>query len=140
MTNGPMDGITKKIAVRTDGANLSEAGAIFAEETRFCWIDEDGARVSPIHGDFGKALSWISDWPEWNKRIDERDTNLNLSETDIWSERERAAIDKAKARLSLTGKPPKKLRRLVMRTTVESIVEHERLTVDHVMRTIGLDS
>jgi len=139
--SNPNDASTTHLAKRSLGADLSADGTIYDEEVRYCWVDEDGARVSPVHRDFGKALSWISDWPEWRDRIDERELQLD-DRNDAYHtarrETESESIAKARKKLTLTGKQPVRLRRLVLRTTVESIVDHEAAAVDHTLSILGL--
>lgn len=135
------DTATKRLTERSDGAHLAEDGIIYGEEVRYCWIDEDGTKVSPVHKDFGKALSWISDWPMRWDRLDERATELQLNDHHPahWNERERENIEKLRHQMTTTGKRPVRLRRLVLRTTTESLIEHERDTVEHVLRVLGLE-
>lgn len=134
------DVATKRLAERTDGCRLAENGTIYEEEIRYCWIDEDGARVSPVHKDFGKALSWVADWPESWARLNQLQSQLSDAVSERWRQLDAEKIQRARARLTRTGKPPRVLRRLVLRTTTETIAEHERETVDHVLGTIGIDS
>lgn len=146
MTASTPDTITKRLTERSEGAHLEEDGIIYAEEIRFCWIDEDGARVSPVHKDFGKAISWISDWPSHMARTTEK---LEKARAEMsqhppdsgWyrsAERDATKAQEILDRLTRTGKPPVRLRRLVMRTTVESIESHENETVERVVEGLTL--
>lgn len=140
---GPQDTTTKRLTERSDGQHLDNDGVIYEEEIRYCWIDEDGARVSPVHKDFGKAISWVSDWPTNWARINERVATVEeryeeASSMSTYHARELDQLRGLRAKLSVTGKPPATLRRLVIRTTSESIVDHEVETVAHVLSRAGL--
>lgn len=138
MSSGTPDVATKRLTERSDGTHLANDGVIYEEEIRYCWIDEDGSRVSPVHKDFGKALSWVSDWPQAWQRMIERENNISEGHSSNYQDREREILADLRDKLSRTGKPPRTLRRLVIRTTVESPVEHEFVTVASVLERAGL--
>lgn len=118
-----------------------EDGVTFEESVRYCWVDENGKRVSPVHKEFGYALSWISNWHDrWERfkimdqQFDAEVRNYPLEEetdtgrqTNIirYRERERERITKVGEKVTLTGLPPHDLKRLVIRTVVETPAEYE---------------
>lgn len=115
----------KQLAIHTTTGPL-EAGHVYEEVIKFCWIDEDGARVSPVHADFGAALSWIIKWPETVANMNKRwGWNWKLHEDQM-------------ARITLTGKPPARLRRVVVRTMIELVERHEAETVTAVINNLDL--
>lgn len=147
MTNTPIDATTKRLVERSDGAQLAKDGTIYDEEIRYCWIDEDGARMSPVHRDFGKALSFITDWPAnmqralaAEQRAAETVSGLKDDETHYAISDAQRRLEKAgeaTRRMSLTGKRPIALRRLVMRTTTESLADYEAETTRQLLENLG---
>lgn len=108
----------------------------FKEDLRYVWVDEDGKRVSPIHGDFGRALTWFQNWDTYKRRLDlkeARDTQHLEKNSHDWAqsalEALRHDIAKERLRLSLTGKPPVSLQRLVLIAHVEEINDAERQVI-----------
>ncbi len=131
-----MDAVTRRVLERL-GERPVEDEKIYNEELRYCWVDEDDRRVSPVHKDFGKALSWISNWPDvvaqlqmWGRKNEGRNHPYYSDES----------IQKLERAVSLTGKPPTKLKRVVIRTVGEPIADYEQMPVDAAMKNAGLIS
>lgn len=112
------------------------------EEIRFCWVDEDGERMSPVHTDIGKALSFCADWQFRYDRLEERAREAAEAIEDSKSraashgevlnehtlnryEQDAKKFQEARDKLTPTGKPPAALKRLVIRATVEEPTELE---------------
>lgn len=113
------------------------------QEIRFCWVDEDGERISPVHNDVGKALSFCADWQLKHDRLEVRAQEVTeafqeaqsqatvrgepLPEYRIQrSEQDAKKFQEAREKLTLTGKPPAKLMRLAVRITLEDPIEIEQ--------------
>lgn len=132
---------------------ISETGAVFDSDVRYCWIDEDGGRVSPVHRDLGKAISWASTWQDFKDRVEAKAKRT----TEQFENDKRAAqesgrplqdytvrhfeedtekIQEARKRITLTGKPPAAMRRLVTRTTVEQPSAEEAQISEQIARLI----
>jgi hypothetical protein len=150
MNEGAMDQATKRLTERSGETRIVN-GAIYEDEIRYCWVDEDGARVSPVHKDFGKALSVIADWPamlarvqRWQDELDEKrrekpDSELGDANYERNNrEREEKRITEAMFKITRTGKPPVQLKRLVIRTLVEDLEEHEAATVGQTFLSNGM--
>lgn len=112
---------------------------IFNREIRYCWIDEDGTRMSPIHGDLGKALSFLARFNEARERLEKKaeETQAKHAQDSArwpdrstdWFESQMDKINKSKDSITSTGKPPKTLKRLVTTTVVEDTTEAEATVV-----------
>ena len=128
-----MDAVTRRVLDRL-GERPVENEKVYHEEIRYCWVDEDDQRVSPVHKDFGKALSWISNWPDLVARLQGwRDGTANSP----WPHSEES-IQKLERSVSITGKPPCKLKRVVTRTIGEAIADFEQVPVEAAMKNAGL--
>lgn len=126
-----MDAVTRRVLDRL-GERTVEDERVYNEELRYCWVDEDNARVGPIHKDFGKALSWISNWPENRQRLE--DWRGGKSKWPVSED----SIAKLERSVSATGKPPLRLKRIVTRTVGESLADYEQIPVEAAMRNAGL--
>ncbi|MBA3431312.1 MAG: hypothetical protein H0U16_07515 [Actinobacteria bacterium] len=113
---------------------LEQEPMIFREDISYCWVDEDGGRVSPMHTSLSAALKFVERWNDWRARIEKKaarvqeeyerdavhqDWQINVFERDV------QAVEEARSKCSLTGKPPVRLRRLVTRIFVEDTTEAE---------------
>lgn len=113
------------------------------EEVRYCWVDEDGERMSPIHADIGKALSFCADWQFKHDRLERQASEAAEAVKDAQShatvrgdvldertlrryEQETEKFQQLRDKLTPTGKPPTALKRMVVRATIEDPNELER--------------
>lgn len=122
---------------------LEQEPALFEEVISWCWVDEDGARVSPIHKKMSAVLAFLNNWNERKDRIEqsaaaaqtkyEEDKALARARGEaqprayeiLHFENSVERINKAMNNLSRTGKPPVRLYRLINRTTVNEPTETE---------------
>lgn len=115
---------------------------VFEDEIRYCWVDENGKRVSPIHTSFGPALTYINDWNKRAAAIErraveaQREWDMAKSQDPqpvAWRlekfEREVERVNTIKNKLTLTGRAPIRLVRVVTRMTVEPLTEAEEPAV-----------
>jgi len=126
-----MDSITRKVLERLAERPVVDE-QVYGEELRYCWVDEDSRRVSPMHKDFGKALSWISNWPDMVARLEGW-----RSGDGSWPHSPEAIL-KLERNVSITGKHPVELKRVVTRTIAEPIADYEEPPVTAAMRMTGL--
>lgn len=127
-----MDSVTKKVLERLAEKPVVDQ-AVYSEEIRYCWVDDDDQRVGPVHKDFGKALSWISSWPDTVRRLE------GWKRGDGSWPHSPESIEKLERAVSLTGKPPRQLKRVVIRTLGEPIADYEQPPVEAAMRSAGLN-
>lgn len=128
-----MDSITRKVLERLAEMPVVDQ-QVYSEEVRYCWVDEDDQRVSPVHKDFGKALSWISNWPGNVARL----KGWHDSGEDRRWPTSPDSVAKLERSTSLTGKPPAQLKRVVIRTIGEPIADYEIPPTDAAMRNAGI--
>lgn len=126
-----MDAVTRRVLERLADRPIVDE-QVYNEELRYCWVDEDDQRVSPVHKDFGKALSWISNWPGLVARLEHW-----RSGGSPWTHGEES-IAKLERSVSITGKPPVELKRVVTRTIGEPIADYEVAAIEAAMRAAGL--
>lgn len=132
-TKQTMDVVTKRVIDRLAERPVQDT-MIYAEEVRYCWVDEVDQRVSPVHKDFGKALSWISNWPDLVARLE---SWRNDTARSPWPHSE-DSIEKLERSISLTGRPPSKLKRVVIRTVGEPIADYEVEATRRALSATGL--
>lgn len=134
----------------TDRVDLT--GEPFDIEIKFCWVDEDGARMSPVHKTILAALNFLVGWDDARERLERAAVKAQekyddeLERIEHWQPegglpqiegRKRSAvqsfdydvnkINEAKFKITRTGKPPAQLRRLVTSTVVQDPSEDELL-------------
>ncbi len=126
-----MDSITRRVLERLAERPVVDQ-QIYNEELRYCWVDEDSRRVGPVHKDFGKALSWISNWPDKVRQLE------GWKRGDGAWPHKPEAIEKLERSVSLTGKAPAQLKRVVVRTVGEPLVDYELAPVRAAMEIAGL--
>lgn len=148
MSQQAMDSVTKRVLERLAESPIQH-DRVYHEEVRYCWIDEDDQRVSPVHTNFGSALSWAARLPDIIQRR-ERWTSELAAEIEENGDREDSYFAQTKRKMdeeriaklddiiSLTGKPPIALQRLVIRTVAEPLAAHEVVTAKAVLANTGL--
>ncbi len=128
-----MDSITRRALERLAERPVIDE-QVYNEEIRYCWVDEDSQRVGPVHKDFGKALSWISNWPDKVRQLE------GWKRGDGSWPHSPDSIEKLERSVSLTGKAPAQLKRVVTRTVGESLADYEVVPVEAAMKFAGLTS
>lgn len=91
---------------------------------RYVWIDEDGAQVSPIHKELRSAMHFINGWAANYERVQKerqrmRDSGIENAET------VETRADQTLTQLTKSGKPPVKLKRVMIEINVVDPTEEE---------------
>lgn len=137
-------------------------GVPFDVDVRYCWIDEDGARISPAHRDLAAAINYLARFDEVQERlnaqaaraqevfeneksdIEQWDQEPRVKEGRLHSatsrfERDMAKINENKQKLTRTGKRPSRLRRLVTSTVVQEPEREELAAVQSMARVHSIE-
>lgn len=87
---------------------------------RYVWIDEDGNQVSPIHREFHSAMTFVNGWQtRWDLLRGKHGRDFDIEEEMSYTYSKFRAMTK-------TGKPPKELKRVVVRVAVEEPTDEEK--------------
>jgi hypothetical protein len=116
--------MTKMVALKnmTHERPLNETE--MGSDIRYMWVDEDSKPIKPdAFRDFGAALTWYRTWAERKYRLEQRiEKERSSAHPAEWLIQDK---ENELARLSLTGKPPHKLYRIVIQASVQEIDEAE---------------
>lgn len=91
---------------------------------RYVWVDRDDRQVSPIHKELRSAFNFVNGWNDRWTRIVEQYGDPNEEGT-TWT----GNLDQ----LTKSGKPPVKLRRVVIDIKVEDVTEEEQKMAEIMM-------
>lgn len=117
------------------------------DEVRYYWVDEDGERVSTRHKTLGTALSYVEGWAKREARLNTHYDEIIAKQSDSTNQHEWSikqcqydleTIGRSRLSLTLTGKRPVKLIRLVTRAFVEQPTMAEmKIAIDTVRAEFG---
>lgn len=91
---------------------------------RYVWVDEDDNQVSPIHKELRSAFNFVNGWSDRWARIVEQYGDPTEEGTS-WT----GSVDQ----LTKSGKPPVKLKRVVINIKVDDVTEEEQRMAEIMM-------
>ena len=90
---------------------------------RYVWVDEDDNQVSPIHKELRSAFNFVNGWDEKIERFKREMGDEDLGFDDIAADPGRRM---SYQKLTRSGKPPVKLKRVSIEVTVNEATEEEK--------------
>lgn len=94
----------------------------------YVWLDEDDAQVSQICKHFRAAMDFINGWQErWDKQVDRNISFSNSEARDFKSEYS------PWRKLTRSGKPPAKLKRIEVEISVVDCTDEEQAKANIMM-------
>lgn len=107
----------------------------FADDVRYVVVDEDDKPVRGVFNNFPLALTWLSNWPSSKRSVERKEAELAEGRRHFadWQIEE---LTNRRQALTLTGKPPAGIKRVVLSVRVEEANETETAILDEVLKEI----